>query len=854
MKKTRSKLLALLLSLSLLFALLPAAAMATDADTAAADITVRIFDLDAAGDTHQLYLGTVSASGGTAYTALTAAISDGNIPDCKVTPASIMSINGLDPDDTSYDKPAWLFTVNEEFGSEAIGTTALAAGDVLSVFFVKDMDTARYAFIDPVGAPTPQMPEIYSETVPNAFYADDNLVWFKLTTQSLNYNDLFREDVTPSTVKLNGQEVITQVEEYPEAYYIPAGTAFLTADADVPYQLIPAYIRVEPKSAWTLTSDLISGWWYRVEQDHSILLEQDFLTTEADSLFNDLTVPGALNYEKLGYCSYLFDQCWRDGNYILSRLAVTDAAGQYLPLAQKNDPLSGFDPAVNQYTAGSVPDSIVLHYATRNTNPNIVLEVQVPEGVTTAGPAGTVTVSGLTGKSGQIVIGLVNETEGRSHGYTIAFDNNPATDPGIFDYLPAPAQFVNEGVTAGGWGDMFNADGTPKALTTGDNLASTGISLGSFGGYVVLDMGTHKETVNGVEQTVNNVQNDPANAYGADFIVYGNAFWNNSEPGCIQVSQDGSTWYDIAGSDYYKSGTMTNYHIIYTNPTPADDTIAAAGDNLGVLEAVGYNSTGGSGTITTNSFHNHSWFPLWCNYFDTRNGVDPMENRAALPFVTYNKNTTAGSTLALTGVKLDISQSLIQTSGNYLFGYCDVHPTVAANWTTAYNPYGMGAVTDRNEYRALAAGTGGGNPIDISWAVYPAGHAKAGQPAELDSIRYVRIYTGAMQMNGAMGEVSTEVTGVRAVTNTGTGAAADTLTLKSGRNTINHNSMMVSDTRNTNITLTSSAEHIYVNGEQVTSGTVLDYSGMASGESKLVQIITQSGTAAPYITMLRVTK
>ena len=52
---------------------------------------------------------------------------------------------------------------------------------------------------------------------------------------------------------------------------------------------------------------------------------------------------------------------------------------------------------------------------------------------------------------------------------------------GIVAYLPAPAQFVNEGVTVGGWGDAFTSTaGQLKPLVNA--YSATGVSLGSFGG------------------------------------------------------------------------------------------------------------------------------------------------------------------------------------------------------------------------------------------------------------------------------------------------------------------------------------------------------------------------------------
>ena len=200
--------------------------------------------------------------------------------------------------------------------------------------------------------------------------------------------------------------------------------------------------------------------------------------------------------------------------------------------------------------------------------------------------ASTVTVTG-TGNIGSATFNCAQPSGG-------------TTAPGatLYAYLPAPAQFVNEGVTTGGWGDAYDSNGAVKANST------TGVSLGFFGGYAVYEF-------------ENPIADDPTHPYGADFIVYGNAFWGNSEAGCIQVSKDGTTWYDIAGSMYYTKSTK-GATITYTNPNPSEDKgITAAASNKGTLADVPYaltvNGTTTSGTVTKNTFHNHSWFPLNAN-------------------------------------------------------------------------------------------------------------------------------------------------------------------------------------------------------------------------------------------------
>lgn len=417
-------------------------------------------------------------------------------------------------------------------------------------------------------------------------------------------------------------------------------------------------------------------------------------------------------------------------------------------------------------------------------------------------------------------------------------------DPTVYAFLPAPGQFTNEGVTVGGWGDIY-LSGTDGLKPMAENVTSTGVSLGYFGGYTVFDMG--------------NIDNDVNHKYGVDFIVYGNAFWGNSEPGCIQVAQANSegkpdTWYDIAGSSYYDDRTVKNYSLTYENPTPNDNiTHTTAGNNLGTLASVNYTGSA-TGTIVKNNFHNHSWFPLVCNYFTGRNGNHALDKTTILPFASYDD---AQSKLTLTGTMLGGITST-GTVPSLAFGYCDVHPNGGGDKATPYNPYGIGAITSSSNFNTYITGTGGGNPIDISWAV-----DSNGSPVDLNSIRFVRIYTGTAAMNGIFGEISTEVRGIKKAVSTGTGTAT------SGIPTVidywTDLEVNTSDMNTQVITLVdgvvdyeiySTADNVYVNGIKVTCSDTTPYElslTLSSGDTKYVQIITQNGTESPYITLLKFT-
>lgn len=398
-----------------------------------------------------------------------------------------------------------------------------------------------------------------------------------------------------------------------------------------------------------------------------------------------------------------------------------------------------------------------------------------------------------------------------------------AAGTALYAYLPAPAQFVNEGVTTGGWGDAYDSNGAVKAT------GSTGVSLGFFGGYAVYKF-------------ENPIADDPTHPYGADFIVYGNAFWNNSEAGCIQVSKDGTTWYDIAGSMYYTKSTK-GATITYTNPNPSEDKgITAAASNKGTLAPVKYTLNGGAEQeITTNSFHNHSWFPLNANYFVDSGTRKEMAKVDEFSFVSRTLNSdNITSTLTFKGTLLTDYPGTGKTD-QIGFGYCDVHPNRTLGSTIAYNPYQT--FTSSSDYNTKTEGTGGGDPIDIAWAVKPNG-----TPANLGSIKYVRIYTGMAQMNGIFGEISTEVCGVAACTGSTTETAATpTITVNGVEKTAANGKLTrVTELGSSTCTVTASGNgYVYINGVATTSAT---FTPTENGTP--VQIIVQNGEAAPYIAWL----
>ena len=431
---------------------------------------------------------------------------------------------------------------------------------------------------------------------------------------------------------------------------------------------------------------------------------------------------------------------------------------------------------------------------------------------------------------------------------------------GLVAYLPAAGQFMNEGANGSGWGGPFTATGSQKLKGLVEGYVTTGVSLGAFGGYVVLDFGVPEKNADGSVKS--GIYNDPDNAYGVDFILYGNAMGTWAEPGCVQVSLDGENWYDLAGSLHYRPETtdkgyaIWDYSTTYTHPEAAESEGTGAN---GV--AVPYASTyklrptstekTESGTVDINAWHKHSYFPLYNNYFVALNGLSTSLNGLVPPltglnlesFGSYAANTDASAAkLTLKGVKLVPPKNNNANStapDDFLFGYVDCHPNGLRS-NVQLNPYTTGRTSNT---------TSNGDPMDLSWAVDDNGN-----PVYLASVRYVRVYTGVMQMNGIMGESSTEVLGShRATLKGGSAATSDAAIYLDGAEAPTPmNNGAKTDVAQGTYYLVSYEDHVFVNGVDVRSEAATEdgYAISITSNGQKVQIITQSGNEAPFLTVL----
>ncbi|SHJ68130.1 Por secretion system C-terminal sorting domain-containing protein [Tangfeifania diversioriginum] len=260
----------------------------------------------------------------------------------------------------------------------------------------------------------------------------------------------------------------------------------------------------------------------------------------------------------------------------------------------------------------------------------------------------------------------------------------------VWDYKPAPGQHIN-----------ISSLGTPAAAEQMAANPDKLVSLGSFGGYVILKFNEA-------------CLNDQENPYGVDFTVFGNAFSGSSEPGVVWVMQDENsngkpddTWFEIAGSQHFYSQSIQNSSVTYFKTETRD--------------VFWKNNSGESGWIFANNFNLQEYYPA--NDFFPGYPPDSVtfEGTMLYPFI-------------------DSLQQVIKTEA-LAFGYADNRPRVK----------GIDMTVPDNPYTTEIEGAGG-DPIDISWAV-----EENGNYVHLDSIHFVKIVTGTLANTSHLGEISTDV-------------------------------------------------------------------------------------------------
>jgi len=260
----------------------------------------------------------------------------------------------------------------------------------------------------------------------------------------------------------------------------------------------------------------------------------------------------------------------------------------------------------------------------------------------------------------------------------------------VYEYRPAPGQFINN-MPKYEEGDTY-ASMLKKAEESISGTNDVMISLGAYGGYVTF----------GFDHTVINHPGE------ADFRIWGNAFYEltepgrkggSAEPGIVMVSYDvncnglpDDAWYELKGSDYDNPLTLHDYSIIYRRP--AADAYRK--------DVVWEDSEGMTGVLKVNSTHRQPYYPAW-----------------------VEEETLSFSGSRLPGNAMDVSgNGMYFILYSFDWGYVDNHP---------------------NEYAEL-------NSFNISDAVDANGF-----PVELPGVDFIRVYTSLNQDCGWIGETSTEM-------------------------------------------------------------------------------------------------
>ena len=271
----------------------------------------------------------------------------------------------------------------------------------------------------------------------------------------------------------------------------------------------------------------------------------------------------------------------------------------------------------------------------------------------------------------------------------------------VYDYSPAPGQFLNT------MPEYEEGDTKETIRQKAEELLREGgtVSLGAFGGYMVFGFDHMVENRQGLYDL--QILGNSYLAEGADARQGG-----SSEPALVYVSHDDNgnglpddKWHELAGSEYGKTGTWSNYTVTYHitpqghTPTPVpnspvtDDTYIRWTD-----------SEGKEGYLAMNAYHRQNYWPQW---------------------------QKGEQTLTFTGVRL--APNTVDKNGdgsyflqkNYAWGYADNQPNDSTS-----------------------------SKLDLQWAV-----DENGNPANLTGIHFVKVQTAVLQSNGWIGESSTEVAG-----------------------------------------------------------------------------------------------
>lgn len=392
----------------------------------------------------------------------------------------------------------------------------------------------------------------------------------------------------------------------------------------------------------------------------------------------------------------------------------------------------------------------------------------------------------LVTKSGNATVTVTDGTLSESYTIKATKRSKYAVPDKVVDYLCINSQYTNGSYGVG-----------PETT-----LAGTMKSIGNFGGYITY-------------YYENPITDDPSNPYGLDFYAYGNSFASGgsvAESGQVYVSEDGKTWYALAGSEHFEDTTITDYEVTYKKTA---DGKTSWTDNQG-------NSNDGS----------------------------KLTGRWVSPSVYYMNDLAKGDTITLRGVVIPSIQGTIQGdsstasfAGATKFGYVDYfkNGSIGAN----VNAYSENAES---------------NGFDLKWAV-----DEGSNPVTFkNGVHYVKIQTASNIWAGMFNEKSTEVSYVVRTTandeEVGTTALPGKIVITDNDGkTIKEiapddNSVYEISTgieESVNISVSGAADdNVYVNNQRVASDTAAKIA-LDQSDIKTVRIIVQNGEKEPVYAYLK---
>lgn len=272
----------------------------------------------------------------------------------------------------------------------------------------------------------------------------------------------------------------------------------------------------------------------------------------------------------------------------------------------------------------------------------------------------------------------------------------------VYEYTPAPGQFINELKTGGFDGSQTTpeaavayAENRMSETDANGNPNPNWVSLGGFGGYIIV----------GFDHSI-----DKSGDY--DLGILGNSFKGSSEPGIVWVMQDENgnglpddTWYELAGSETGKEETIQNYSVTYYRPSGPQMPVQWV-DNQGNSGEVDY----------LKQFHKQDYYyPLWIKE----------------------------DSYTLTGTCLNARNYDASGNGSYWVN-------VEYDWGYADNFSSI----DRLSGDGNANASANANHFKISDAV-----DFECKPIDLKFIDFVKVQVGVNAKSGWLGEISTEVFG-----------------------------------------------------------------------------------------------